>query len=243
MTYPEATAIFQSLLNGIDPVTGEILPYDHLCRSPQVSQALSLAFSVLTGVSAYFNASAALKGDKLHAGRSWSQEELAALERMYCAGIPMDEICQRLQRREQGVKRQLAYLGLTEQAQPPGQEAGQGVSRAGSPWTRAEDVLVEEMYRKREPISHIAAAVRRSEYAIFCRMEKLGLYGEEWGYPPEEKMQPYKASDKRLIYEMFQAGKPVQEIAQRLGRSEKSISARLFYMGLTREAPFSLRGK
>lgn len=49
MTKEKAAALLKSLLDGVDPVTGEVLPEDHACCTPQVMRALHEAILALGG--------------------------------------------------------------------------------------------------------------------------------------------------------------------------------------------------
>jgi len=81
------------------------------------------------------------------------------------------------------VQRQLEYLGVCHATTSEISDSSSRPAKAGQRWTREEDNLLMDMYAQRHPITDIASQMRRSEYSIFCRMEKLELYGEEYGYP------------------------------------------------------------
>lgn len=185
MTAAEAREILQAMLDGADPVTGEILPQEHICNYPEVMRALQMAISSMADVR---HASAKVrKNGRLNAGRVWTVGDISELELLFSAGAAMDEMCRQLQRRERGVKKQLAALGLIENSEKPAKAAIPGLERAGRVWTREEEDLLRKLHSEKRPISEIAAEMRRSQYSIFCRMEKLALYGEEYGYPfPDE---------------------------------------------------------
>lgn len=185
MTTAEAREILQAMLDGADPVTGEILPQEHICNYPEVMRALQMAISSMAGAR---HASAKVrKNGRLNAGRAWTAGDISELKLMFSSGATMDEICRQLQRRERGVKRQLAAIGLIEIDEKPAKALTPGLERAGRAWTREEETLLRKLHSEKRPISEIAAKMRRSQYSIFCRMEKLGLYGEKYGYPfPDE---------------------------------------------------------
>ena len=184
MTVDRAIEILRCLANGVDPMTGEILEANHLCNSPEVKRAIHTAIHAMSGADDAKNPRFVRKNGKLNAGRPWTDEDLDALERMYRDGKPMDWICEKLQRRERGVLKQLAYLGLAES----GRTSSPGLERAGLRWTREEDTLLRNLYSEKWPIAEIAAEMRRSAYSIYCRMEKLQLFGAEYGYPPHEDL-------------------------------------------------------
>ena len=99
----------------------------------------------------------------------------------------MDWICAMLQRRERGVQKQLAHLGLIESKKNASKTPSPGLERAGQRWTREEDAQLKNLFSEKLPIAEIAAEMQRSDYAIYCRMEKLQLFGAEYGYPPNEE--------------------------------------------------------
>lgn len=236
MTNEQAKKILGVILQGIDPVTGEILPEDHFCNQPDVLRALHLAIVALTEGEGQFRAKVP-KG--LSAGRPWTNDDLMALKKLYLAGTSMEEICKALVRRERGVNRQLAYLGLIKEDEQPARAVTPGLERAGQKWNWEEDQTLERMFKNRAPIKEIAGELHRTEYSIFCRMEKRGLYGDVEGYPINEDMPPWKNEDNQTLREMASVGKSTREIAEYFGRSEKSMSARMFYMGLGGDAPVS----
>ena len=239
MTTDRATEILRCMANGVDPITGEILETDHPCNSPEVVRALCTAIRAMSGTDNADTSHYVRKNVKLNAGRPWTDADLDALKSMYQDGDSMDSICAKLQRRERGVLKQLERLGLTENAKVP----SPGLERAGQRWMQEEDDQLKALYIDKWSIKEIAVEMQRSEYAIYCRMEKLQLFGTEYGYPPNEAFPPWSNKDSQQLREMFLSGTPIDELAAYFERSENSIRARLFYMGLTKEAPVSVLRK
>lgn len=239
MTTDRAAEILRCMANGVDPITGEILEEDHLCNSPEVIRALCTAIQAMSGAGDADASRFVRKNGKLNAGRPWTDADLDALKRMYQDGDSMDLICAKLQRRERGVLKQLERLGLAENAKA----SSPGLERAGQRWTPDEDTLLKHLYIDRLPIEKISAEMQRSEYAIYCRMEKLQLFGAEYGYPPNEECPPWSNKDNQQLREMFLSETPIDELAAYFERSENSIRARLFYMGLIKESPISILRK
>lgn len=239
MTNETAREILQIMAKGIDPITGEILPSDHLCNYPKVTRALCLAIQLLSTASPINTLSINKKNGKLNAGRPWTKEDLLELEQLYLSGASIDTICQQLQRRVRGVQKQLEYLGLNHTSISSASPS-HSLERTGQRWTREEDTLLNDLYIEKWPIPEIATEMRRSEYSIFCRMDKLGLYGEKYGYPIKDAASQWSHDDIMTLREMFLSGKTVEDIAKQMGRNEKSISARLFYMGLSKESPVNI---
>lgn len=235
MTSDRAMEILRCMANGVDPITGEVLEPGHICNSPDVIRALCMAAYAMSG--AADAPASACKAEKLNAGRPWTVEDLDALEHMYRGGASMAWICKRLQRRERGVLKQLVYLGLAEDKAVSDKQPSPGLERAGLRWTREEDTLLRELYAERRPIEEIAARMRRTSYSIYCRMEKLEIFDSGYGYPSGEAPPKWNGEDDRLLREMFLSGIPAGELAAHFQCSEDGIRARLFYMGLCRDAP------
>lgn len=185
MTSKNARRILETMMYGIDPITGEVLPKEHLCNYPEVIRALHAAIMVMTDGCSLDEKQILCKKDGLNAGRPWTEEDLNELEQLYRDGTPINVICKQLQRRERGVQRQLIYLGFIKNDSKQNGEVIPGLEKAGLPWTRAEEDLLKNLYIERMPIAEIAKTMQRSKFSIFRRMEKLGLYGEEYGYPAE----------------------------------------------------------
>ena len=174
MTNERAREIIELMLDGIDPLTGEMLPDGHLCCYAEVGEALKAAISALGGTPSSEALPVNKKNGKLNAGRPWSEEDNKMLAQLFASGAAIDEMCAKLQRRERGLTRQLAYLGLT---QPDNRRTGP--SNAGRLWTAADEDIVVSYYTSGRSVSEIAAHMQRSEYAIVCRLQKLDLMSTE----------------------------------------------------------------
>lgn len=178
MNKREAARIFAVLLDGVNPATGEILPADHVCKQADVVCAFRIANELMNPK---LGKAQVNNNGRLNAGRPWTRQDRDTLIRLYQNGKSIETMCHVLVRRKRGVERQLAYLGL---ARRPVREAnGKIHGRAGQPWTAEEEEFLREQHRLQRPIREIAASMGRSQYAIFCRMEKLQLYGDVPGYP------------------------------------------------------------
>lgn len=242
MTMDRATEILHSMASGIDPITGEILAANHFCNSPEVIRALYTAIQAMSGADHAGPSYLVRKNGKLNAGRPWTDADLDTLRCMYQEGKSMEWICAKLQRRKRGVLNQLKCLGLTESAMNP-DKTPPGLERAGQRWTHEEDAQLKDLHSEKWPIAKIAAKMQRSDYAIYCRMEKLQLYGVEYGYPSKEEPSPWNNENKQLLREMYLSGTPIDELADHFNCTEKGIRARLFYMGLFKESPLSILRK
>jgi len=229
MTNEEARCILETLADGVNPVNGKRLPPDSPYDHPIVACALQLAISSIANAPV----PPSIPPEKKHRSRSsWSKAENRKLKKLYEAGFSTSTISKMLQRSRRSVEKQMAKYDLDpfkndeETARP---------ERAGQRWTEKEDTLLNDLYIDRWTIREIAEEMQRSQYAIYRRMEKLELYGPEYGYPSQDSLQKWSSDNDCSLREMFHAGKTIEEIAAFFGRSEKSISARLFYMGLTKE--------
>lgn len=65
-------------------------------------------------------------------------------------------------------------------APPPAREAAK---RAGTVWTEEDEEQLRKLYRLRRPVEEMARKLQRSVRAVYIRMKRLGLYGDEAGYP------------------------------------------------------------
>lgn len=256
MNKPIAAAILQALLDGTDPVTGEILPDAHVIQHPVVIRALHTAIMTLKGMDvpkeigiepdapyrSVENNPDVLKSGRLSSQRPWTQEDIDQLTQLFADGWTIEDLAHHLQRRKRGVSRQLEKMGLIESTDNPEKPVKPGLERAGKLWTQDEDDLLRKLHADRWQIADIAPHMHRSEFAVFCRMEKLELYGEEYGYP-DKLAVPFTPETRIKLHDMYAAGHTVAEIAAHFGQPEKSIAARLFYMGLSGESPDLFSGR
>ena len=240
MNAKDAYTLLETLMDGVNPITGELLPEDHVCHEPAVLRALHKALVALRNSDDMPVDDTALvnRNGKLNAGRPWTQKDLDWLKQLHEAGASMEEMCHLLQRRKRGIERQLAYLGLTDT-----DDARVAVNskrpRAGTPWTAEDDKVLWDLWQQGESEEQIAKELQRSSYAIHCRMERLGmLEPEDADAPP--LLPPWALEDVQLLKRLHASGCSAEEIAEQMNRPVESIRARMFYMGLSKEAPISL---
>ena len=174
MTTERALEILEQLWDGTDPVTGEILPDEHTVCRPEVMRALGVAMEALRRQN--------MPVANVNAGRAWTDDERVQLLHLYHQGESMDTICGILRRRERGVRRQLILLGAMEQPEKPVTE---GRENAGKAWTKEDDERLRDMFTQRILVRNMANELRRSPYAIFCHLKKLGLFADFSGYPKD----------------------------------------------------------
>lgn len=159
MTNEAALRIISQMAEGIDPMTVEVLPDEHLCNNGQVIRALYAARHSLerrTDAPKRERQSPP-PSPKRNAGRPWTQEDNEQLRGLYRDGMSVDYICYVLSRRPRGVDKQLRRLGLSPAAKEHEKEAVSGLERAGKPWTEAEDALLQSLYDKRQTVEEMAA--------------------------------------------------------------------------------------
>lgn len=240
MNTQDACMLLETLMDGIDPITGELLPEDHVCHEPAVLRALHKALTALRDSDDMPGDDAAPvnRNGRLNAGRPWTQQDLDRLKQLYGAGASMEEMCRSLQRRKRGIERQLVYLGLTDRKGETAASESRR-SRAGTPWTAEDDKTLWNLWQQGEAEARIAQKLQRSAYAIHCRMEKLGMLNPE-DAEAQPLLPPWSLEDVQLLQRLHTSGCTTEEISAQMKRPAASIRARLFYMGLSREAPFSL---
>lgn len=187
MNAKDAYTLLETLLDGIDPLTGEMLPEEHVCQEPAVLRALHRALVAL-------------------------QNEADADDEANAA----DE-------------RKTRY------------------PRAGRPWTQGEDEMLREMYGRGETDYRIGKALGRSSYAVFRRIINLGIIRTGECPPADEEedtpnpLPPWSLADVQKLQRLHAGGCSPEEIAADMHRPVESVRARMFYMGLTKDAPISLR--
>ena len=103
MEISQARKIVEALADGINPVTGEVLPAEDSCNQPDVIRALNTVLKQLEAKPK--------KGPK-NAGAKWSAEEEQLLVKMYNSGATKREMCDRFKRTETGLAARLVHLGV-----------------------------------------------------------------------------------------------------------------------------------
>lgn len=244
----QAIHILEMLMDGVNPVTGEVLSEEHVCLEPQVMRALHTAIMSLdeqvSNENVQLDAGLPVnkKNGRLNAGREWTDSDKQQLRELYLKGSSMDDICDLLQRRYRGVKKQLIAMGLFEEAQPSGYLPAlkEQYPNAGKPWSKEENQWMMAAWRKGASVEEMAAELGRTPKAICCRLENNGIWAD---YSPSEDEPPrWTAADTQNMLKMVAEGYSISRIAERFHRTEKAIEARLFYLGLTKKAP-NLFGK
>ena len=108
MSPREAKKIIESLANGIDSRTGEILPDENPFNNPNVVHALFVALKALDHAAKREQRDNSLPDN---AGKSWSDEEDQVLLAAFDAELPIKEIARKHARTEGAIAARLVRLG------------------------------------------------------------------------------------------------------------------------------------
>ena len=108
-----ARQIIETLAQGIHPVTGEAMPEDSPYNAPPVIRALH---AVARALDAQAQPAPAEPGRARgepppNAGKKWTEQEDAALECAFDAGIPLKQVATELGRTAFAVEQRLVKLG------------------------------------------------------------------------------------------------------------------------------------
>lgn len=98
-----AKEIIATLAEGIDPITGEILPDDCVCNKAEVVRAF---YAILN------EKPLKSKGKSENAGKPWSSNDDALLSEMYKNGATKTEIQNHFKRSSGSIHSRLVRLGL-----------------------------------------------------------------------------------------------------------------------------------
>lgn len=230
-----AQQILRALAQGINPLTGQELPPEHLINEPSISLALNDAVNALGR-----NRNQEMPSVSVNrAGfapdlRPWTEDENARLAEYYIhQNLTPHSIAKRLNRRTDDVVAQLEHLRFLPKDNWPAQP--DTPSRANRAWTKDEEELLLFLHDHNWSISSIAKKLERTERAIEMRLDRLG----------EEKLpenvagphRPWMRKDLDLLRKLFSHGFTVEAIAEQMRRDPVSVKARLFYMGLCKDGP------
>lgn len=188
MSPERAVEIIENLVDGIHPLTGDVLPECNICEETGIVDALNCAIRVLN--------------ERIVAER--------AIEEYH-----------RQQIKESLEKKDKAKRKLPE--------------NAGKPWLPEDDVELLKLYKAGVSVTEIAKQYKRTRGAIRARLVRLGMAEHRSDIlDVYEGIDPIDNDDLRY---WFLHGETIPELAQRYGRTEKAIRARLFYMGFGGKAP------
>lgn len=116
MDIVSARELIALLAEGYDPLTGEILPDDHVCNKPDVIRALYAMVDYTRDCKNDNKMRSKNKKKKKaslaqNAGKIWKKEEDEKLCEMFDRNISKKEICDYFKRTERGVSSRLVRLG------------------------------------------------------------------------------------------------------------------------------------
>lgn len=104
-----AKQILQSLADGVNPATGEVLAREDSCNEPEVIRALHWVLQELE--KAEKPAKPAPRPGRENAGKSWTEEDEKMLCIMFDRGDSKKDICNYFKRSERGISARLVKLG------------------------------------------------------------------------------------------------------------------------------------
>lgn len=104
MDIQRAREIIEHLADGVNPMTGEVLPPDDSCNQPEVIRALHTILDSLPEKKK--------KPQPENAGKPWLAEDDRTLIAMYNAGKSKREICKYFMRSPGGIAARLVRLGI-----------------------------------------------------------------------------------------------------------------------------------
>ncbi|PZR38301.1 MULTISPECIES: hypothetical protein [Burkholderiaceae] len=111
MSPQHALSIIQTLANGIDPSTGEVMADQNPFNQPDVIRALFVAVQALGAAPGAADKRAKSKPRPLNAGHSWSPEEDKQLLDGHDAGLTPKELAARHGRSKGAIDSRLVKLG------------------------------------------------------------------------------------------------------------------------------------
>lgn len=108
MEIQRAKEILTALADGVNPLTGELLPPQDSCNQVEIVRALHTALKELDGVSK------TAKQQPQNAGKPWTEYELNKLENEYNSRMSIRSIAKEHGRSKGAIEAKLADLGIIE---------------------------------------------------------------------------------------------------------------------------------
>ena len=103
----KAKEIISVLAEGIDPITGEVLPEDHVCNKVDVVRAL---YALLQS-----EETSSKKKEYENSGKKWTAEEDSLLKELFEKGYRKVELQKTFMRSKGSIEARLVKLGLIEE--------------------------------------------------------------------------------------------------------------------------------
>ena len=240
MNTEEAIRILENLHDGIDPVTGEVLSEGNVLEQAPVMRAIYMAIVALRQGTFCDNPLEDLWTNidgGLNKTRPWTDDEDKLLVELYRNGMTIEQLADKLIRKTRGIKDRLSALDVLN----PPREKIKGFERAGEQWLEDEDEQLITFVKHGVPVEIIAKEMRRSDYGIVCRMEKLGFEVTRFEHMKKQletekdstdiQARPWnKCDDERLIH-FYKTGMSFEQLAQKFYRHPKGIENRLGILG------------
>ena len=101
-----ATEILETLADGVNPMTGELLPECDSCNQIEVVRALHTVIKYLDSASGKTK-----KVKPENTGKPWTTEDEEILCRMFDSGSSVKEICDHFARTKGAIAARLVHLG------------------------------------------------------------------------------------------------------------------------------------
>ncbi len=108
MDQQQAKEMLETLANGVNPVTGEVLPPEDSCSQAEVVWALHTAIAALT------KPEKPVKAPPKNAGAAWRDDEVQQLLQEHEAGMTATQIGKLHGRSRGAIQSKLASLGLMD---------------------------------------------------------------------------------------------------------------------------------
>ena len=104
MDIQRAKELLEVLADGIDPLTGEVLPDDHVCNKGEIVRALHCAVEALSH--------RRKKPLPENAGKPWTEELDNELSRLFDEGMKRQALCAHFGRTAGTIQSRLEKLGM-----------------------------------------------------------------------------------------------------------------------------------
>lgn len=106
MDINKAKELVSTLAEGVDPLTGEVLPQEHVCNQVEIVRA----FYTLLGAAQPAKERAVPE----NAGKPWSEEADEELKTLYMSGEKISSLSKHFQRTRGSIESRLAKHGLID---------------------------------------------------------------------------------------------------------------------------------
>ena len=179
--FKETLKIIETLAEGVNPVTGEILPDQSPYNEPLVIRALFTVTQLLRQQQSHSE-----KPLPARAGNSWDAEEDRAIIEEFHTNLPMWVMAEKHLRTRGAIQARLVRLGLIEPStgQPMADKTTpaptqtwkeQGRTQVGKPWTREEDAQLVREFQAGVSLEDLAEKLKRGVNAVEVRLVKLKI--------------------------------------------------------------------